>query len=197
MSGPRPASMAAVNFGTRSAEVTVSATTLMFGFFFSNSAKSVLSAGPAGSSPKYQLMKRSCTGAWAETGPTSPRASAASPSAPPAHAVLRLACRHAVIRSPSFARMRAPVARAASLQGAGGEAGHQEAGREHVQHDRWHRRHEAGGHQLVPGHAVLPEEVGNAHADRVLLAGVGQDVREDELVPGQQEGVERRGGDAR
>src|SRR5262249_17811187 len=157
MSGPRPASMAAVNFGTRSAEVTVSATTLMFGFRFSNSVKSALRAGPAGSSPKYQLMKRSCTDAWAVAGPATRSATAATPTAAPVHANHSLACRHVVMRQPSFGPRgrlgpssdhrnspRGDVISGDSLQGAGGEAGHQEAGREQVQHDRWHRRHEAG-----------------------------------------------------
>ena len=94
--------MAAVNFGTRSAEVTCSATTLMLGFFFSNSANSALSAGPAGSSPKYQLMNRSWTGAWAVAGPDSASASAAAPSAAPPHVIHCLACRHVAMRPPSF-----------------------------------------------------------------------------------------------
>ena len=70
--------MAAVNLGTRSAEVTVSATTLMVGFRFSNSANRALRVGPAGSSPKYQLMKRSWMGCCASPGPgAAPPASSA------------------------------------------------------------------------------------------------------------------------
>src|SRR6185436_12231994 len=172
MSGPRPASMAAVNFGTRSAEVTVSATILMFGLRFSNSAKSVLSAGPAGSSPKYQLMNRSCTGAWALAGRARPAARASAGVTHAAHRLVRCHVVMSILLHPtrgSGCTGRRPAQ--GSLQSAGREAGHQEAGREQVQHDRRHRRHEAGGHQLVPRHAVLAEEVRDAHADRVLLVG--------------------------
>src|SRR5262249_35578713 len=137
MSGPRPASMAAVNFGTLSAEVTCSATILMFGLRFSNSANSVLSAGPAGSSPKYQLMNRSWTGAWAVAGRVRPTARTRA-NAGAAHATHRLVRRHVVMRRSSFHptpgsgssdRLRGR----GSLERPSGEAGHQEAGREQVQ----------------------------------------------------------------
>src|SRR5215831_3405851 len=189
MSGPRPASMAALNLGTRSAEVTVSGTTLMFGCAFSNSANSAFSAGPAGSSPKYQLMKRSWMGCWPAVGTASATATAI---ARPPPRVSRIARRH-LFMSASSVRGWAR----SSLQGPGGEAGDQEPGREHVQHDRREGRDHPGRHQLVPGHAVLAEQVGDAHADRVLLARIGQDVGEHELVPGEEEGVNGGGGHAR